>query len=114
MSRRKRAASVAIDEPMPAPQEGGDEPDLNGVREQDYLNWRHHPVSKVFLRFLMDYERQLAEKQVAIMRTARSAPEPFLLGQFQGSINAVHQMIDLRFDDMVAFYETDPEDTDAA
>lgn len=87
--------------------------ELNGIQEDDFLRWKHHPVTKVFLRYLMDYEAQVAQKQVAILRTAVGTPDPFMLGMFNGQINAVGQMASLSFDDLVEFYPDPDQEEDA-
>lgn len=88
--------------------------ELNGIAEPLFRRWKHDPVTKVVMRFLMDYERQLAEKQIALLRTATATPDAFTLGMFNGQINAVGMITELSFADMVAFYGTEEEETDAA
>jgi hypothetical protein len=91
-----------------------DEFELNGISGVLFQRWKHDPVTKVFMRFLMDYERQLAEKQIALLRTATATPDAFTLGTFNGQINSVGMITELSFADMVEFYGTEEEDTDAA
>ena len=90
--------------------------ELNGIREQDFQIWKHHPVTKVYQRFLLDYERQMAEKQIAVLRTVTQTPDAFTLGTFNGQINAVAMVTALEFSDLVAFYgtEEEQEEPDAA
>ena len=91
-----------------------DEFELNGISEALYQRWKHDPVTKLIMRFLMDYERQLAEKQIAFLRTATHTPDTFTLGTFNGQINAVGMVTQLSFADMVEFYGMDEEEPDAA
>ena len=88
--------------------------ELNGISEHLFQRWKHDPVTKIVMRFLMDYERQLAEKQIGFLRTATHTPDTFTLGTFNGQINAVGMITELSFMDMVAFYGTDEEEPDAA
>ena len=82
---------------------------LNDITLGDFQSWKHHPVTKVFIRFLLDYERQVAEKQIALMRSVDKTPDAFALGMFNGQINSVSMMAQLEFVDLVEFYP-DPEE----
>jgi hypothetical protein len=86
--------------------------DITGtpISEKDFAGWKHHPVTKVLHRFLADYERQLAEKQISMMRQAHECPDAFKIGMFNGQINAVSQVAALGFEDLVAFYDYDVPD----
>lgn len=86
---------------------------LNGITEADFHLWKHHPATKAFMRYLLDYEQQLAEEAVTFLRNTPVAPDPFKSGQFQGEVNAYRTIIELEFAKMVEFYpiaeEEEPE-----
>lgn len=87
--------------------------DLNGIQEQDFQLWKHHPVTKLYVRYLIDLERQLAEKQIGEMRLVTQSPDPFRMGMFQGRINVVGELATIEFSNLVDFYSTEEEEPDA-
>lgn len=82
---------------------------LAGLTEQDFANWKHHPVTKVYLRFLRDWERQLAERQIGALRKADRGLHPFDQGKFAGYIEAISEMADLTFQDIANAYPSEEE-----
>ena len=85
---------------------------VGDLTEQDFLNWKHHPVTKLWLRYLKDYERQMGEQQVSTLRSCVATPDPFGLGAFTGAINAVMEMADPQFAAIVEFYPPDEEEAE--
>ena len=85
---------------------------LNGITEQSFNEWKHHPCTKLYMRFLKDYERQLAERQMGLLRHSGETPDPFKLGTFTGQINAVAEMAEPKFQSIVEFYPPDEEEED--
>lgn len=85
---------------------------LDGITEADFQRWKHHPVTKMWLRFLKDYERQLSEQQIGKLRSSSSSPDQFTLGTFTGAINAVNEMADPKFEFILSFYPTDEQEED--
>lgn len=77
------------------------------VSEENFAQWKHHPVTKVFLQYLRDYERYLAQLQVAELRASSTAMDPFRQGEFKGRISAVAEMAGLTLSHIVQFYQTD-------
>ena len=88
--------------------------ELNGIQERDFQNWKHHPVTKVVMRYLLDYEQQVAERGVHVLRTAAEAPDQFRLGVFQGEINTLARVAQLQFADLIEFYPAEEEEDDDA
>ena len=82
---------------------------LNGITEQDFLTWKHHPVTKLWVRFLKDYGQQLEREQIALLRASSESVDQFKLGSFSGAINAVSEVGDPQFNSIVAFYPTEEE-----
>ena len=83
---------------------------LNGITEADFQSWKHHPVTKVFMRYLRDYERQLAERQIAVLRTTDTMPDAFKMGHFNGWIAVVSEVVELSYQNIADFYPAEPED----
>ena len=90
--------------------------DLNGVTEHDFQSWKHHPVSKVFFRYLLDFAEQLRRDQLAKIENSDEALSPKEQGEYKGRINTVTELADIEFDHLVAFYpiEDEEEGSDAA
>lgn len=84
--------------------------ELNGIQERDFQAWKHHPVTKVVMRYLLDYEQQVAERGVHVLRTAVQAPDQFRLGVFQGEINTLQRIAELKFSDLIEFYPAEEEE----
>ena len=92
--------------------------ELNGIQEADFLAWKHHPVTKVFMRFVLDWAEHLRRDQIDILRLAKDPPQPYLLGEFKGRINTLAEIADVSFEAMLIRYEEaeakDEEEPDAA
>lgn len=84
---------------------------LDGITADDFRSWKHHPVTKVYLRYLMDFERELMVKLVDVLRASEAAPDPFQLGMFNGRSSAILEMATLDFSHIAGFY-TPPEQED--
>jgi len=79
----------------------------DGIKEADFQNWKHHPVSKVFFRFLADYAQHVRMEQIDLLNGSKSeAPTQWVLGQYNGRFNAFAEMSVLQFDDLGNFYPT--------
>ena len=79
--------------------------ELNGVAESDFQRWKHHPVTKVFIRYLLDCAEHWRREQVDMLRVAPTAPEPFRLGEYKGAINTLAEIAATEFHHMLARYE---------
>ena len=82
---------------------------LDGITEQDFLQWKHHPVSKVWFRYLRDQLRVTEAEQLAGLRGATSAPDPFKLGDFSGFARAIFEMSEPQFESITKFYPIEEE-----
>lgn len=74
------------------------------ITEADFNSWKHHPVTKVYLRYLSDYEQELMVKLVNILRASEVAPEPFHLGMFNGRSAVAREMATLEYAHIASFY----------
>lgn len=84
---------------------------IGDITEADFQSWKHHPVTKVYLRYLTDFEQELMAKLVDILRASESSPDPFQLGMFNGRSAAIREMATLDFEHIASFY-TPPEQED--
>jgi hypothetical protein len=84
---------------------------LGEIGEELFNAWKHHPVTKVYLQFLADYAREGHMYLAGLVRTAREAPDPFLMGKLAGAANATADMSVIQYTDMVDFY-TLPRETE--
>ena len=83
---------------------------LGDLSEAEFQNWKHHPVTKLMLRFYRDYEKQLGANQVGQLRSSSEAPDLFKLGVWTGSINTMHDLANPEFETVAKFYT--PEETE--
>ncbi len=82
---------------------------LDGITEADFLSWKHHPVTKLYHRYLRDAEKLLAEKQIGLLRTSQTMPDPYVTGEFKGRIEAIAEMAELTYEDIRWFYTPEAE-----
>lgn len=75
---------------------------MNELNEQDYQSWRHHPVTKIFHQYLRDYVSLVERAELANWR-AGERNEVRSLGA-RGQVQACEEMVDLKFEDIEAFY----------
>lgn len=83
---------------------------LDGITEADFQSWKHHPVTKMFLRYLRDTERQYAAHQVGGLRSTKGTPDPFELGKWTGAINAIAEMAEPTYESIVNFYTPEQQE----
>lgn len=84
-------------------------PGLLELSPQQFQQWRHHPVSQVFLRFLADYRKQVERIAVDTWLAGRAPLEE--QGFARGKIVACAEMEELKLASVRMFYgleEPDP------
>jgi hypothetical protein len=74
------------------------------ITEADLQQWKHHPVSKVYLQYLADYAQNLAHLQVEMMLTADRPVSDFIQGEFKGRVSSLSEVADPQFASIVKFY----------
>jgi hypothetical protein len=73
--------------------------------DDDAFNaWKHHPVTKVYLRFLSDYEEAVRREIAQIIVMGAEAPPQFDLGILKGRCLAAREMATLSHGHIAAFY----------
>lgn len=82
------------------------------ITEQDFNGWKHHPVSKVFLRFLKDREQALLREIAARISAAQTTIDQFALGKLSGRAEEALDHANTSFDEIVSFYTIPQEDNE--
>lgn len=81
---------------------------LDGLTDADFNVWKHHPVSKVYLRYLTDYRtmllRNVLERWEAGALTLETEKE------IRGRTLTLAELVELNFASIEKFYQTDEED----
>lgn len=75
---------------------------VKGVTRQDYNNWKHHPVTKVFREFLNDYRG--AVKARMIEQWEAGALKLTEEQEARGRLMAIREIIDLEFEHIAGMY----------
>ena len=83
---------------------------LNGITRDDFLRWKHSPVSKVLLRYLVDFAAQLRVAQLAELEHSDKPMEPKMQGEYKGRINTITELAGITFEDISRFYSDQEED----
>jgi predicted aminopeptidase len=86
-------------------------PEANGLNEQSFINWKLHPATKAFKKFLEDFSAALERDHIDRWRDAKLDPD--YEAEARGRVNSLREMATLEFDHMVAFYAepTNDEET---
>ena len=91
-----------------------DDVELNGIREADFQSWKHHPVSKVFLRYLADYRDTLRKHQLAVIENSPDPIAPKAEGEYAGRVRTLDELANIEFSHLVQFYPEEEEEPDEA
>lgn len=76
---------------------------VDGIAEQDYQTWRHHPVTKVYIEYLRDYRADLIE--AAANQWLDGNLQIATADELRGRALAIGDMAELPFAAMIAFYD---------
>jgi hypothetical protein len=79
------------------------------ITEADFQSWKHHPVTKVYLRFVLDYADRAKRELADGLCAAEASIDQLAVGKVSGRIVAWQEMAMLDFDHIAAFYAY-PED----
>mgnify|MGYP001606481111 CR=1 FL=1 len=97
-----------------------DEFELNGITEGDFQSWKHHPVSKLFFRYLRDFVGQARRDQLIAIENSKEAMSPKEQGEYKGAIKVLTELAEIEFSHLLALYpveekiDADEEEPDAA
>ncbi len=84
-----------------------DNPEIKGVQEESYLDWRRHPVTKMYLQYLLDYREALRRDHVARWEAGGMNMEVEI--EAKGRANTLAELSDLSFEVIADFYK-EPEE----
>lgn len=86
------------------------------ITEADFGAWKHHPVTKVWLKFLSDYAAMIGREPLGVVCSSLAAPDPFYLGEIKGRFLAVSEMAEPKYESIVKLYQPEQEiqESDAA
>ena len=87
---------------------------LNGITRDDFLRWKHNPVSKVLFRYLTDYAAQLRVSQIAELENSDKPMEPKTQGEYKGRVNTLTELSGIAFEDIDRFYSEQKQEDDVA
>lgn len=85
---------------------------VKGIQTTDYLNWKHHPVTRVFHQYLKDRVKALEAQCLDYLLGARVGArlDPEVLAEIAGRIKSESEIPELDFDAVIEFYQTMEED----
>lgn len=85
--------------------------EISGLSEADFQVWKHHPVSKLYLKYLADYRsmllKELIERWEAGALTLETEKE------IRGRTMTLADLVELQFASVKKFYQTEEEDNAA-
>ena len=80
---------------------------LADLAEAEYLNWKHHPVSKVFFRYLSDFRETLLKVHLAEWEAGKIDTTVDL--EMRGRVLILSDLTSLPFSSIQNFYEDNPD-----
>lgn len=86
-------------------------PQVNGIAEADFQSWKHHPVTKVVLQYLRDYDAALQREIMA--RWLTGALDLQTEKEARGRCLTLSEVADLSFPIVHEFYQTSKDGDDA-
>lgn len=81
-----------------------------GVTASDYNEWKHHPVSKVFRKYLEDYRAEIRKEILSQWEAGALVAE--VDKEARGRVLQLTDILDLEFGAIQQFYQQDEEATD--
>ena len=78
-----------------------------GLKEADYADWKHHPVTKALLQYLADYRQTLRNVYLAEWEVGKEDPMRAL--ELRGRIATLGEITQLSLADIETFYSEQEE-----
>jgi hypothetical protein len=85
---------------------------LDGITKDDFHAWKHHPVSKLYLRYLGDYRAMLLRELLA--RWEAGALTLDTEKEIRGRTMTLADLVDLQFASIEKFYSEEENETTVA
>lgn len=80
---------------------------LRGIQREDYQVWRHHPVTKLVLQYMADFNVSLQKEAIEKwVNGTLSLPEAH---ERRARIMILGEMVDLSFEAIEEFYQPETE-----
>lgn len=83
---------------------------LNGISEDDFLRWKHQPVTKVLIRYLIDFADRLRQEQMIEIENTDAELPAKKQGEYKGRIKTVIELANIEFANLVEFYPPEEEE----
>jgi len=81
-----------------------------GVTQSDYQEWKHHPVSKVFRKYLEDYRAEIRKEILSQWEAGSLVAE--VDKEARGRVLQLTDILDLEFSAIQQFYQHNEEEAD--
>ena len=75
---------------------------INGITEQDFIQWKHHPATRAFRKYMKDFAKQLSDDHV---ERWRAGVEEIDESEARGRVLALEETASIEFEHMAGFYE---------
>ena len=87
-------------------------PEVLGITADNFNQWKHHPGTKAFRKYLADYAAVLERGHTE--RWKEGPPDDDLEAEARGRVLTLSEIAELEFEHILNFYaEPDQEDDDA-
>lgn len=86
--------------------------DIEGVTQRDFDNWKHNPVTKMFLKYLYDYRG--AMRAQVVERWEDGALQLIDEKEARGRTLALKEIVGLQFHHITDFYGIEQEEEDGS
>jgi hypothetical protein len=80
------------------------------ITEELFSLWRIHPATKAFMTYLADYAEALERGHID--RWKRGETDPDYEAESRGRVLTITEIIDLRHEHLVAFYQNESNEMD--
>jgi hypothetical protein len=81
------------------------------LSEESFAVWRNHPATKAFIAYLADYAAALERDHVERWKQGGAA-DADLEAEARGRVLTLHEIVDLRHDNIDKFYHQETEEND--
>jgi hypothetical protein len=82
--------------------------DINGITEADFQVWKHHPVSKIYLRYLADFRAMLLKELLGQWENGKLTLDTEK--EIRGRTLTLADLTELQFASIQKFYQTEEDD----
>jgi hypothetical protein len=81
--------------------------EVEGISESDFQVWKHHPVSKLYLKYLVDYRAMLLNELLAQWENGVLTLDTEK--EIRGRTLTLADLVDLQFASIQKFYQTEED-----